>query len=331
MESERSVSVAMATYNGAPFIREQLDSLAEQTLIPAELVVCDDQSTDGTPEIVRAFARTAPFPVRLTINAERLGPSDNFFKATSLCGSPLIALADQDDVWLPSKLEACVSRLAADDSLMALHTSTIVDRTLRPIGELKQGIRGDAVLEPLSLHPYDGFGWGHTLVFRKDLLTRLPTEQRPMTPGGDKRLSHDVWFYVLAAGLGRVSHVDKALVLYRQHGGNVAGAAPLTLLEKLAWAMTVPIYRYREHLQFYSEAQACFEAIEGEPAKAAAADYARMVELMETRVAMHTARNPAKRVSHLLAFARLGGGASSCLKDFFLGVLRLGRVLEAKP
>lgn len=66
------VSVALATYNGERFLREQLDSLAEQTLLPAELVVSDDGSTDRTVAIVREFAGRAPFPVKLLKRGDRL-------------------------------------------------------------------------------------------------------------------------------------------------------------------------------------------------------------------------------------------------------------------
>src|SRR5690349_15385572 len=99
------ISVAMATYNGAPFLPEQLQSLAAQTLPPFELVVCDDGSTDRTIQILREFATSAPFPVRIHENSERLGFGDNFLKAAALCQGDWIAFCDQDDIWLPHKLE----------------------------------------------------------------------------------------------------------------------------------------------------------------------------------------------------------------------------------
>ena len=89
----------MATFNGDTYLSPQLQSLARQTLLPHELVVCDDGSTDRTLEIVRAFAADAPFPVRVHRNDEHLGFADNFLKAAVLCGGELIAFCDQDDVW----------------------------------------------------------------------------------------------------------------------------------------------------------------------------------------------------------------------------------------
>src|SRR5581483_5816839 len=100
------ISIAMATYNGGQFIREQLDSLSRQTFLPCELVVCDDGSTDHTLAIVETFAASAPFAVRIHRNKKRLGFGPNFLKAASLCDGEVIAFSDQDDVWLETKL-AC--------------------------------------------------------------------------------------------------------------------------------------------------------------------------------------------------------------------------------
>src|SRR5882762_9087557 len=98
------ISIAMCTYNGARYLREQLDSIAAQTRPPSELIVCDDNSLDETREIVAGFAASAPFPVRLGVNEQNLGSIRNFERAIKLCEGDLIALSDQDDVWLPEKL-----------------------------------------------------------------------------------------------------------------------------------------------------------------------------------------------------------------------------------
>src|SRR4051794_20922903 len=106
--NETKVSVAMATFNGAKHIRDQLASLTQQTLIPAELVITDDRSTDETVSIVNDFARTAPFPVIIHSNSTRLGFRANFLKASALTSSALVAFCDQDDKWYPTKLKEAV-------------------------------------------------------------------------------------------------------------------------------------------------------------------------------------------------------------------------------
>ena len=75
------VSIAMCTYNGAPFLREQLDSLVAQCRLPDEVVICDDASNDETVQILEEFSRTAPFQVKLSVNRTNLGVIKNFENA----------------------------------------------------------------------------------------------------------------------------------------------------------------------------------------------------------------------------------------------------------
>jgi glycosyltransferase involved in cell wall biosynthesis len=94
----------MAAYNGEKFLEQQLQSLSKQTRLPAALIVCDDTSSDATADIIKRFSETAPFPVKLVVNEQRLGWRGNFLKSASLCASEYIAFCDQDDIWLPEKL-----------------------------------------------------------------------------------------------------------------------------------------------------------------------------------------------------------------------------------
>src|SRR4051812_44291759 len=98
-----TISVAMGAYNGEAFIGEQLASIAGQSKLPIELVICDDASTDSTVNRIEEFARAAPFPIRTYRNEANLGVAGNFGRAIGLCNGDLIALSDQDDVWKPGK------------------------------------------------------------------------------------------------------------------------------------------------------------------------------------------------------------------------------------
>ena len=115
------ISVAMATYNGARNLEEQLDSILKQSRHPAELVVCDDGSGDATVDILADFARTAPFPVHLHRNPQRVGPGENFFRAASMCRHDYVAFCDQDDIWRPAKLAACSEAIARRSPDLILH------------------------------------------------------------------------------------------------------------------------------------------------------------------------------------------------------------------
>jgi len=129
------VSIALCTYNGAPYLLEQLQSFCLQTRLPDELIVCDDGSTDDTLRILDDFARNAPFLVQTYTNDHNLGYARNFEKAVSLCTGDIIFLSDQDDVWSVSKVEKVYDRFLLDRRLELVFTDAeLVNENLEPIG-----------------------------------------------------------------------------------------------------------------------------------------------------------------------------------------------------
>jgi hypothetical protein len=329
------ISVAIATYNGARYLREQLDSIAVQTVRPAELVVGDDGSDDETPLILKAFAETAPFPVRFLGREERRGFADNFLRIAAACEHPLVAFCDQDDVWLPGKLEAGLRRIQADDSLLALHRLTTTNDALEPTGLWTQGIERDAVFEPLELDPYKN-GWGNTMLFRRELVAAIPYDHRPRQPEVPERpLSHDTWVYVLAAALGRVSHIAEPLVLYRQHGRNAIGVAPPGEATRRRSRAALSMQRLRERMMFYRHMAAIFEEVAGsaDAPLAAAANTAakRYMERHDPVAARMAIYDGPSLLSRLRAFRKLKDSpalsSKSRAKDLVFGVSGLHNLL----
>src|SRR6476659_5222108 len=126
------LSIALCTYNGTAYLKEQLESIAAQTRTPDELVISDDQSTDDTLRLIEEFAGTAGFPVRLSINESNLGIAKNFEKAISLCRGDVNVLSDQDDVWHNDKLKSVEGIFEAKPQLsLVFSNAEIVDETLR--------------------------------------------------------------------------------------------------------------------------------------------------------------------------------------------------------
>jgi glycosyltransferase involved in cell wall biosynthesis len=229
-----SVSVAMATYNGEKYIREQLDSLAAQQHSPAELVITDDASTDETLVIVREFSKRAPFPVHIHRNDYRVGYRANFMRAAALCRSDLVAFCDQDDIWDPRKIAVCVESFENPEVLMVYHDALVVTAAGEPIGPLDQHVsaRGNAALLASPLE----YALGFTQIFRSSLLrlsalwrTSLDHKELDVTA----RMAHDQWFFFLAFVFGSIIHLNLRLVSYRQHGRNTYGwSAPWGFPEK---------------------------------------------------------------------------------------------------
>ena len=111
------VSIALCTYNGAPYILEQLRSIEQQTWLPDEVIICDDRSQDNTVELVQEYAEQSKLSIQVFCNPENLGYRKNFFKAMSLTQGDLIFLADQDDVWHPEKVECFIDKLGQNPKL----------------------------------------------------------------------------------------------------------------------------------------------------------------------------------------------------------------------
>jgi hypothetical protein len=221
------ISVAMCTYNGARFLREQLDSIAAQARPPDELVICDDASTDATSEIVRDFATSTLFPVRLHANDGILGSTKNFEKAIKLCSGDVIALSDQDDVWRSDKLALIEKCFSEDPDIgMVFSDAEIVDEQLRTLGrrvwnesgfnkEKQRLIREGKAFEVLLP------AWwvtGATMAFQakfKDLVLPIPTNL-PMI--------HDGWISLVIAAVAKITFIAEPLILYRQHDRQQLGA-----------------------------------------------------------------------------------------------------------
>ena len=239
------ISIAMATYNGAKYLREQLDSIAAQTLLPYELVICDDGSTDATLDIAEQFAAEAEFSVRIYRNETNLGYADNFLKAASLCEGDWVAFCDQDDVWISEKL-AVVSTEISDNILMVVHSAKVVDDRLTPLGYCMPSFNEVAVGGILVNHPmkiYPGFA----CVFNINLVKQFSWIDRPQSYLGPRgKVSHDWWIYWLANVFGDIKYIPNVLVLYRRHDSVVSKPFAITRREKLLKVFQVGSNDYRE-------------------------------------------------------------------------------------
>jgi glycosyltransferase involved in cell wall biosynthesis len=229
----KTISIAMGTFNGARFLAEQLDSILAQTRLPDELVVCDDRSSDGTPEILARFAQSAPFAVRVHRNESQLGWLANFLQASSKCDGDLIAFCDQDDVWLPEKLSRCEAILAsADGPSLVMHAAEVVDEKLNPTGTLHPNIRQQQRLRPRDYPTFVG-GPGFAMCFERRLLDYL--REPPLPPATALEYGHDTLLVLLAGADNGLLLLDQPLALYRRHGGNVSGyeqGPPSSLLRR---------------------------------------------------------------------------------------------------
>lgn len=225
-----TVSVALCTRNGAAYVAEQVRSILTQTPAPAEIVVGDDASSDDTLAIVERTVAEHGGGVALRIlrNDPPLGVVGNFAATMEATTGDLVALSDQDDVWMPGKLAAIVARFAADPDLLVVHSDArLVDGAGAPLGmALLEALEATAG-ERAGLERGDAFAvllrrnlvTGATTVFRRRLLDAAA----PFPPDW----VHDEWLAVLGAALGGLRLDPAPLIDYRQHGANQIGARKL--------------------------------------------------------------------------------------------------------
>jgi glycosyltransferase involved in cell wall biosynthesis len=217
----------MCTYNGARFLCEQLDSIALQSRVPDEMVICDDSSVDKTLSILKDFAEVVNFPVKIQYNASRLGVVENFHQAISFSQGDVIVLSDQDDIWKHNKLEVIEQVLGENpDAAYAFSDAIVINEGGEVIHQsLWQQVsfdrRGRAIF---SLGALDqartllkrNVVTGATMAFRASLKARVLPVPEPWV--------HDEWIAFAASLYGAYGiPIPEPLTYYRQHAAQAIG------------------------------------------------------------------------------------------------------------
>jgi glycosyltransferase involved in cell wall biosynthesis len=221
--NELRVSVAMCTYNGGRYLEEQLRSIAEQTLLPYELVVCDDRSTDDTIAILQKFEAKAPFNVRIVQNAAQMGSTRNFDQAIGMAQGEFIALCDQDDRWLPHKLQRLSECLMENPFLGGVFSDAElidgdgrrVSKTLFGRHRFTSAKQHSFVSCPTATLLKHDVVTGATLMFRSSI--RRYCSPIPTT------WVHDGWLAWMLALHSRLRLISEPLIEYRIHAGQQLG------------------------------------------------------------------------------------------------------------
>lgn len=217
------VSIALATYNGEQYLKEQLESILNQSYLPFEVVIMDDASNDRTLEIAREFASKAPFQVIISSNNETLGYTKNFSNALSNCTGDIVLLCDQDDVWHENKIETIINFLTQNPKTqLAIHDLAFCDADLNLTGQTKLS-RVSATSSPLM-----GYVTGMATAVRGPFL-------KACLPIPNNGVTHDLWLHSCAILFDVKSIIPTVLSLYRRHGNNVTNVNSLNSANKSTW------------------------------------------------------------------------------------------------
>ena len=222
-EIDYKVSVAMASYNGAAHIAEQLESILSQTRRPDEIVICDDASADDTVEVASAILKADGISYCIIKHAENGGVLRSFTDATGACTGDIIFFCDQDDFWQPEKVEECMKVFEENkDCELVFADASLTDDKLNKTGRtLWESIHfepsGDCSNEILIKEMMKrNIFTGMSMAVKKELLERADLTCPYML--------HDEAIGWEALRSATVIPLKKELVLYRQHAGNAVGA-----------------------------------------------------------------------------------------------------------
>ncbi|MBD2756600.1 glycosyltransferase [Spirosoma validum] len=221
-ESARpTISIALCTYEGKAYLPMQWQSLLDQKQLPDEVVIFDDHSTDGTAELIQQLAAEAPFPVRVLKNSVRLGSNKNFERALAECTGDLIFICDQDDFWLPEKINTLVHYMQQHSATqVAFCDAYVTDEELNGRqGRFWEEVRFDERAqnrwqsgEMMEVMLDGNRVMGCAMVIRRSFLpTVLPV------PTDIPGYIYDGWIALAAAALQAIDFIDKPLQLYRTH------------------------------------------------------------------------------------------------------------------
>jgi len=314
------VSVALCTHNGERFIDEQLVSIFAQTVLPAEVVVSDDASTDATVARVRSAFAAHPGAPRLTLlqNAVALGVTRNFEQAIAACSGEIVVLSDQDDIWHANRVELTVAAFADPAVLLVHGDATLVDAAGERLA--------DSLFESYAVDAPTRFelasARGFELLLHRNLVTGATAAIRREVAEGARPYPeswvHDEWLAVAAAARGRIAPLPESLIDYRQHGGNEIGAVRVNFRAKLS-RLTAPGYvrnrRLLERAEALAERAGSLGVVEADRI-AAVADKVQH-ERVRSGLSVHRALRivPVLRELRTGRYGRYGGGLQDVARD----------------
>ena len=238
------ISIALATYNGSKYLREQLDSILAQSMDDFEVVACDDCSTDETPQILEEYA-SKDSRFKVFSNKNNLGFKKNFEHILTLCKGEFIAFCDQDDIWEPNHLEILYKNIGENDCIGA--NSLIIDekgvsqnKTLLEYWPIHVMPKNEKELFQHEL--YSNVIQGTASLIRASLIKQA-------LPIPEDIKYHDYWFALVAGLNEKCKYIGDVVLKYRRHSNNASEYQKFTI-----WNAIKDLYRFsKDRKGFYQD------------------------------------------------------------------------------
>lgn len=239
-----TVDILLATFNGEAFLAEQIESVLAQSFADWRLLVRDDGSTDDSTAIVGRYVSQYPDRILLIEDQDTgLGPAGNFARLMEHSRAPYVMLCDQDDVWLPGKIERMLVAIreleaesAAELPLLVYSDLTVVDSDLKMI---QPSFWRYMLIDPVSGGSVNRLMGQNVVTGCASICNRRLIELTLPIPA--EALMHDWWMALVAASMGKLRCLPEATVIYRQHGTNTLGAKDFGVMSTLRRAVVTPV------------------------------------------------------------------------------------------
>lgn len=223
---EKTIDVLLATYNGEKYVKEQIDSILNQTYKNIHLIISDDCSTDNTRNILKDYEKNDK--ITIYYQEKNLGYIKNFEFLISKVENDIYMLSDQDDYWLPEKIEKTYKKLLDENADMVFGDLKVVDQNLEEI----YPSFNDYMLLTRKINKYINTKYlnylyncvtGCTVMSKKSFIKYF----MPL-PKNTKHVIHDYWMGLMISFNGKMAYLPEKYILYRQHGNNQVGTDKLS-------------------------------------------------------------------------------------------------------
>lgn len=218
---KEQIDVLMATYNGEKYLEEQINSILNQTYQNIRLIISDDCSKDGTKEILKKYQKDER--IEIHYQEKNLGYIKNFEFLIKQETNPLFMLADQDDIWLPEKIEKSYETLKNNNADLVFGDLEVVDENLKTIhksfGEfMRLNRKIKKCINSYKVNYLYNCVTGCTTLCKKEMISKIMP-----VPNKSEYVPHDHWLGIIVGVNGKLAYMPQSYIKYRQHGNNAIG------------------------------------------------------------------------------------------------------------
>jgi glycosyltransferase involved in cell wall biosynthesis len=257
------IDILLATHNGEKYIEKQINSILKQNYTTWKLLIRDDISNDKTLEVIAKYQNIYFNKIQIVDNNNiLLGVSQNFANLLKFSSSDYLMFCDQDDVWLPNKLEITLNKMLEMEKVYGKNSCLLVHTDLKVV-DCHLNLIADSFWKYQNLNPRQGNCLRRSLVQNVitgcTMMINKPLKNM-LLPIPSEAIMHDWWIALVAVAFGKIDYVDVPTVLYRQHQNNDTGArkwgynyifSRINNLDKIKEYFTKTVFQAEKFLEVY--------------------------------------------------------------------------------